>query len=137
MALSKTFRAPSPLQLDPVTGTVKISKLPSRPQSATSDDTGFSQSALAQHRQELMSTIAVRLTPLGAVFSDAGQDVYELDSIDASPRLATGYEVYLNQIADDPTAAEVLKFTSFTGTKVQILTRRKALLGRGARAVHA
>jgi hypothetical protein len=108
MALSKTFRAPSPLQLDPVTGIVKISKLPSRPQSATSDDTGFSQSALAQHRKELMSTIAVRLTPLGAVFSEAGQDVYELDSIDASPRLATGYEVYLNQIADDPTAAEVL-----------------------------
>ena len=110
MALSKTFRAPSPLQLDPGTGIVKISKLPSRPQSATSDDTGFSHSALAQHRKELMSTIAVRLTPLGAVFSEASEDVYELDSIDASPRLATGYEVYLNQIADDPTAAEVLSF---------------------------
>jgi hypothetical protein len=64
-AVSGAFRAPSPLVLDPATGQVVVARR-SRPASAGSDDTDFSQTSRGQHRK-LMNPMAVRLTPLGAV----------------------------------------------------------------------
>lgn len=100
MSLLGRFRPPSPVQLDAATGKMQL-KHYSRPPSAASDESDFSQSALANVRRELMNPMSVRLTPLGAVFDEADEgsdDSMMLHSDDAEE--AT--EVYLDQVLGDP-----------------------------------
>ena len=86
-AVSRDFRAPSPLAHDPATGKVVVVPRYSRPTSAASDVTNLSQ----------MNPMAVRLTPLGAVF---GGEVDDSMHDDEHMRLVT--EVYLDEMLDDP-----------------------------------
>jgi hypothetical protein len=105
-ALSGTFRPPSPLQRDITTGQVRFTTF-SRPLSAASDDTDFSTTTLAQHRKELMNPMAVRLTPLGAVFVD--ESLEDSDHSSEEEQVQGGKlvtEVYLDEILDDPVPFE-------------------------------
>jgi hypothetical protein len=86
-AVSRDFRAPSPLAHDPATGKIVVVPRYSRPTSAASDVTNLSQ----------MNPMAVRLTPLGAVFG--GEDDDSMDS-DSHMGLVTG--VYLDEMLQDP-----------------------------------
>jgi len=107
-----SFRPPSPLRRDSATGNVLLKRY-SRPQSAASDETDFSQSVLADVRQDIMNPMAVHLTPLGAVFDEASQgsdDSMMLHSDDEDGVT----EVYLDQVLDDPVPHEQAEFEPCT-----------------------
>ena len=113
VALAMAFRPPSPVLLDPHTGTVAITRF-SRPQSAASDDTNWSQQPLAQARKELMNPRAVKLTPIGPVFdddlSDGSDDSMMMHSDDEKEVI----EFYLDAILDDPVPFEEAELEDVT-----------------------
>ena len=112
VSLLGRFRPPSPLHVDAATGKVQW-KRHSRPASAASDETDFSQSALANVRREFMNPMSVHLTPLGAVFNEASEgsdDSMMLHSDDEDEVT----EVYLDQVLDDPVPADQVQFEPCT-----------------------
>lgn len=119
VALAMAFRPLSPMLLDPVTGTVVITRF-SRPQSAASDDSGWSQQPLAKARKELMNPMAVKLTPLGPVVSycDDLEDCSGADFMCASDDEKEVREAYLDEILDDPLPFEEAEVEPVTPSEI-------------------
>ena len=105
---ARRFRPPSAVEYDRK-GNVVVASAPSRPMSAASSDSIFSQAnPLALHRKEFMKPMAVRLTPIGAVFDvqlDSARSNEDSMMVSDS-MLDEAAEAYLDDVLADPVPRE-------------------------------